>query len=134
MLHGELQNSKGLEFTGLGLVTLSVLCFAIIVSTGLQRITFNSKHKLDELELSLRQKAYSRAYHVLGVIVLLGLFYLDVASDTESTMDLWTPSVGDHWQMILWGGILYTMVLPTALLAWSMPTEEVEDDTPPTRL
>ena len=127
-LLGSIHDVLALEIGGLLLVVVALFAFIGVIGTGVQRIAADETDKLDPVELELRQKTYARAYHWVGAIALLSVLYLSIASDTQDRLGLWIPTNFDHWNAIMWGGILVIMVLPTTLLAWSLPEEEILDD------
>ena len=127
-LIGSIHDILALEIIGLLLVVVALFAFVGVIGTGVQRIAADETDKLDPVELDLRQKTYARAYHWVGAIALLSVLYLSIASDTQDKIGLWIPTNFDHWNAIMWGGILVIMVLPTTLLAWSLPEEEILDD------
>lgn len=112
---------------GYGLMLAALIAFAGIVSTGVQRITSENKALLDPLELELRQKAYSMAYHLFASGVIIAAFYAQIAIDSNEKLGLWLPASSDHWSAVMWGAIITLLVLPSACLAWSMPLD-VEDE------
>lgn len=117
------------EMFGYVLIFGALICAGIVVMTGVQRIIGDEIKGLDPIELELRRGAYAKAYHIATAIMLLGLVYLGMAFDTGK-IKLWVPSDFDHWNAIIWGGALIATLLPTAILAWSLPLEEVDDDGP----
>ena len=127
-LVGGIYNEKVLELLGYGGIFGALVCATGIVGSGLQRITAEEKDKLDEMELSLRQRATASAYHMFGAVVLLGVMYLGIASDSGARFTFWMPTNFDHWNAIIWGLILLLAVLPTSVLAWTLPADEIEDD------
>lgn len=126
-LIGDAQDNKAVWLAGMALTLCTIICFIAIVGTGVSRIAAEERKHLDPLELELRQKAYSRAYHVLGVVALIAVFYMQVAADMEAKFTLWRPTTSEHWQGVMWGALLYVFMLPTTLLAWSLPLEEIDD-------
>ena len=117
-----------LWIAGLAPIMLALLCFALITPTYFQRVNSDNQRKLDEYEIDLRRRAHTFAYQVFVGFVMLGLFYLYVVTDAEKLSWVWTPSTEDHWKAILWGVILYSLLLPTAYLAWTVSPPPQEDD------
>lgn len=112
-------NAKGdkwIQLTGFGLMIVSLLCAAVLVSSSLQRVVSEETKLLDERELVWRQKSNTFAYHTFTVLVLLMVIYFGMATDSN----WWLPSNFDHWNSIFWGIVLYATLLPTAYLAWTM--------------
>ena len=127
-LIGSINEWVPVELTGFLLIFIALFAFVGIVGTGVQRIAGEESAQLDPVELELRQKTYARAYHYVGAVFLLAILYLGIATDSQDSFGLWVPSSFDHWSAIMWGAILLVMVLPTALLSWSLPKEEIMDD------
>lgn len=67
------------------------------------------------------------AYQAFGGRPLIGLLYLSVVTDAENLSWMRKPSTEDHWEVLLWGGVLYTVRLPTAYLAWTVSPPPEED-------
>lgn len=111
------------EGVGMALVALALFAFAYIAPTYLQRITGEETKKLDELELSLRQRAYTFAYQVFAGLTLVFAIYMGLSWDLAEAgkLELWRPVTYDHWSALFWGAGLYAAILPTAYLAWIAP-------------
>ena len=127
-LLGDLNDVAAFAVGGLLLVFVALVAFVGMVGTGVQRIAGEEDAKLDPVEMDLRHRTYSRAYNYVSSAFLVALLYLAIASDTQDSIGLWVPSTFDHWSGVMWGGILLVMVLPTAILSWSLPEEEIVDD------
>ncbi len=106
-----------LEAVGFGLIIAALISFSLIASSRLTRSTQGAitAAALDERELALRRRAQSIAYQIFVVLSLVTLLYLGLAFDSER---LWRPAEWSHWSALLWGGIVYGMLLPTAAAAW----------------
>ena len=117
-----------LQLVGYGLIFISLVAFAGIVSTGVQRITAEQRRNLDSLELELRQQAYAMAFHILATIGALSTLYCMIAIDASDKIPLWVPTTSDHWNGIFWAIMVAVFVLPTACLSWRMPVEDTEAD------
>ena len=61
----------------------------------------------------------SGAYLTFTALFLAAIAYAGVASD----MGWWVPHSYENWNALFWGVMLYSALLPTAFLAWSMPEE-----------
>lgn len=66
---------------GYGFVLMSLLCFAALVNSSLQRIVAETPDKLDEYEMQLRSRAMNLSYTLFTAIVLAGVIYAAIASD-----------------------------------------------------
>ena len=111
------------EIVGFTLIGLSVLAFALIAPSWMQRIVGEEKKRLDEFELDLRARAYAFGYQVFAALTVLFAIYMALSIDLVDSgkLNLWTPTTYDHWNAIFWGAMLYAFVLPTAWLAWAGP-------------
>ncbi|MEO0466251.1 MAG: hypothetical protein AAF216_06890 [Pseudomonadota bacterium] len=120
----------GTDYPGLhplyliGFVTILValICFVLLMPSYLQRISGEEICLLDEFELDMRRRAHTFAHHLFGGMTLLGLFYMFLVTDAERLSGLWRPTTGDRWNSIFWGALLIVLTLPSAYLAWKMPT------------
>jgi hypothetical protein len=99
---------------GYGLILLSLIAYAPLIGTSLQRIVGEDAKLLDEYELRLRGRALSASYTVLSAMVLLLVIYAAIASDKG----YWVPDSYDAFNGLFWGIFLYASVLPTAVLSW----------------
>ncbi|HYO43286.1 MAG TPA: hypothetical protein VES19_08825 [Candidatus Limnocylindrales bacterium] len=71
--------------------------------------------QLDERQIRVRDRAYLEAYRVFALIVLLVLLVGGIASDVlEPPITL----TYDVVQPLVWGALLYSMFLPSAVVAW----------------
>jgi hypothetical protein len=71
--------------------------------------------QLDERQIRVRDRAYLEAYRVFAVIVLLVLLLGGIAADgLEEPITL----TYDVVQPLIWGALLYSMFLPSAVVAW----------------
>lgn len=128
LLVGERDGFAWIEVAAFSPIILSLICFVLIAPNYFQRISSDSKCKLDEYEIDLRRRAHTFAYQAFGGLVMLGLLYFYVVTDAEKLSWMWQPSTEDHWQAILCGAILYTLLLPTAYLAWTVSPPMEEDE------
>jgi hypothetical protein len=74
--------------------------------------------QLDERQIRVRDRAYLDAYRVFALLVMVVLVVGGIAADAldqrvELTFDLVQP--------LIWGAILYGMILPSAAVAWREP-------------
>ena len=127
----------GLDTLGGALIFLAALAFAHTLPSYIGRIAYSRQvlgrmgddYQLDEVELDVRRRATSFAYHVFCALVLVGIGYMIVASDmiNAGKADLWVPRIDDHWIAIALGALLYALLLPVAYLAWTMPEPSDEE-------
>jgi hypothetical protein len=71
--------------------------------------------QLDERQIRVRDRAYLDAYRAFAVIVLLVLFVGGIVADW---LEPPIPLTYDVVQALMWGALLYSMVLPSAVVAW----------------
>lgn len=127
------------EAVGGALFMISVIGLIFALPSYLSRIAFvpqvfrfvDGTASLDELEIDFRRRSQAFAFQVFSLITLGGIMYLVIASDIVNAGEgnLWMPRVDDHWLAILFGALIYILMLPLAYLAWKLP-QPVEDDDP----
>jgi hypothetical protein len=66
----------------------------------------------------VRNNAYRLAYTVVATIVLLFGLFGTVALDGGK---MWLPQTYNQASYLLWGAILLTLTLPSAIIAWTEP-------------
>lgn len=98
---------------------ITLIAAAPVVGSRLQRIVGDEAGQLDEMELQLRHLATSRAYLAFTAAAVLGVAYCGFATNAG----LWRPNLFEHWNGLFWGLFLYASLLPTAILAWTLPAE-----------
>ena len=133
LLIDEREGFSWIELAGFSPILLSMIAFICVLPSYFSRITRDSKCSLDEYELDLRRRAMTFAYQAFGGLTLIGLMYLQIASDAAANPDsrlygVWVPDNGDHWSAIIWGAILYALLLPTTYLAWTTAPPPEEDE------
>lgn len=90
----------------------------LYVNTNLWNLGNGPDKNLDERQIQVRNNAYRHAYTVIAsLVVVIGLYYA-IALDKDA---LWIPQTYDQASYFLWGAILLTMTLPSAILAWTEP-------------
>lgn len=114
---------------GLAAVTLSLLAFAVLAESSLQRQAQEREALLDERELAERNRAAFLAYSLFSGVVLIGLLYLYIGADfvSRGKVHLWLPNEASHWEAIFVGLLVLSLTLPTAVLAWTR-TESLDGD------
>ncbi len=116
--------SQGLSaiaaLAGTVLCLLAFAGFMLVLFSDFYRITFVGAPDLDEREIAQRADAMLGAYVCLGLITVLGLFYFMVARVAAEgwNLALWTPATGGEWRAILFGAVIYVMILPASFLIW----------------
>lgn len=113
------------SITGLLMVALAMLAFAVLAGSSFQRQAQEPDAKLDERELAQRNRAAYRAFSVFASLVALGLLYMNLRLDFADRFDLWAPVTPEHWNALFWGVIILSLTLPAAFLAWEQePPQE----------
>jgi hypothetical protein len=74
--------------------------------------------QLDERQIAIRDRAYLMSYRILAVIMLLGIFAFSIAPDV---LDRPLTITFETMQPLTWGAILYSLILPSAVIAWQEP-------------
>jgi len=82
---------------------------------------------LDERQLALRQRAYTRAYNVLGPVTLIALLYAEAAQGTRA----WLPQTFFDWQLVFWTVWGVWIGTPSAVLSWEEPDPQPDVDDHP---
>lgn len=88
---------------------------------------------VDERQLQVRDRAFYRAYQILSSLFGLWVVYEGIARTNERQW-FWVPQTFDQYQAIVWGYLLVSMTLPSALIAWNEPDLIDSDDTPANEL
>lgn len=110
------------NLAGFGLIIVSLLAYAALAGTRLNRLTGEERGRLDEYERNLRAGAMETSYQLFAALALLGIIYLAIGSDAG----WWLPSGYEQWNGIFWGAFLWSSLLPTAVLAFRLRTDEDE--------
>ena len=111
------------QVVGFGLILLSLVAFAALAGTRLNRLTGEERGRLDEYERNLRAGALETSYQLLSALSLLAVIYLAIGSDAG----WWIPSGYEQWNGVFWGLFLWVSVLPTAVLAFRLRGDENEE-------
>ena len=106
------------SITGLLMVALAMLAFAVLAGASFQRQAQARDAKRDERELAQRNRATYRAFSLFASLVALGLLYMNLRLDFADRFDLWAPVTPEHWNALFWGVIVLSLTLPAAFLAW----------------
>jgi hypothetical protein len=83
---------------------------------------------LDERQLQVRDRAFYRAYQIAASVFGLWVVY-DAIARTAERQWFWTPTTFNQYQAIVWGYLLLSMTLPSAVIAWTEPdtTEDLDE-------
>lgn len=114
-----LTDSKFVNIAGILLTSFLIMgtFIYLYVDTNLWNLGNAPDKDLDERQIQVRDNAYRYAYMGLATGLLLGGIYYTLAVDKA----LWLPSTYDQANYFLWGIILLTLTLPSAILAWTEP-------------
>ncbi|MBL8156629.1 MAG: hypothetical protein JNM70_20800 [Anaerolineae bacterium] len=106
------------------ILAVATAMFAYRLMRGdLWRIAHEEDRKLDEREIVLRNRAYRSAYITLSSVALLALVYWQIASDAG----LWLPQGEAVQTILIAGAFLFSLTLPSAVLAWIAPPRLPEE-------
>lgn len=119
----------GADIVGLLMITASLVAFALVAGSSLQRQAQEPEYKLDERERAERNRATYLSYSMFSALVIAGAFYLMIATDLAQSgrAFLWIPQTGDHWNGIVCGLLLLSLTLPAAVLAWRGASPDAEE-------
>jgi hypothetical protein len=112
-----------LEAVGYALITVALLAALPVLGSPLQRITAEQTGKLDEMELQMRYRATSIAFWIFCAGVQIAVLYFAIASEAG----WWRPTTYEAFNAIFWGVLLYSALLPTAVLTWTMRSDPLEN-------
>ena len=122
-LLSEFGPSRWSHLAGLGLVLVSLIGVAVLMSSSLQRIVGEKIELLDEYELKLRNRAMSASYTAFTVLALLAVIYAAIAADAG----WWVPSEYGDFNGLFWGIFLYASILPSVFLTWQMDPSDMAE-------
>ncbi|MDP3492737.1 MAG: hypothetical protein Q8R82_06450 [Hyphomonadaceae bacterium] len=128
LVTGPAQVEAAYDLAGLLVVAVSLLIFAMLAGSSLQRQSQEQETMLDERELMERNRAAYGAHSIFAAIVLLGIIYLMIGNDlvANGKLAVWLPETGSHWNGVFWGLLLAALTLPSAVLAWRKSPAEPE--------
>lgn len=118
-------STRWFGIVGILLVALAALASIPVFSSRLYKIVGDGTIKLDEFETQLRLQSITTAYHILVSILLVAIIYLAIAADSAR---LWLPTTYGHFNAIFWGGTLYAMLIPAAVLVWRLKDTEMDEE------
>lgn len=109
-------------------IAVAVLGLAVLMAAAMLYLFRRSMAQapdamLDERQVRIRDRAYLTAYQVFAGITLVALLLLGIGADALDTPITLTFDV---LQPVIWGTILYGIVLPSAVVAWQEPDLDVE--------
>lgn len=114
---GDSWNNGPLGLLGLALFVGAIGCaWALLFRTPYWNWGHAPDNCLDERELAIRNRCYRVSYSTYTAITLLPVIYASIAVDHPR---LWLPHTYDEVSRIVWGLILASVTLPSALLAWN---------------
>lgn len=94
----------------------AVMTLAGVLLYRFQRSLAQSpEDRLDERQVAVRDRAYLHSYRILSGGVLLGLLAAAIAPDL---LDRPLSVSYETMQPLLWAAILYSIILPSAVVAW----------------
>ena len=106
-----------------GLLLLSTVS-AILMAYGYARGRIDGrKALLDERDLEMREHAYAVAHRFLAAVLIGATAAVEVCLTNGNTLHL---NANDTLPVMMWV-VVYVPVLPSLMLAWSEPTQPVDD-------
>ncbi len=119
-------------WVGLPAIGVTGLVWAIVVAglglgvllgaLGLYQFQRSMAHtpdaQLDERQIAIRDRAYLVSYRILATFMLLAIFALSIAPDV---LDRPLAVTFETMQPLMWGALLYSFILPSAVIAWQEP-------------
>lgn len=100
----------------------------ILVDYGLwsfrQSLAQAPEAALDERQVAIRDRAYLESYRILSGVLLLGVLVVGILPDL---LDRSLQVTFETIQPVMWGLIHYTIILPSAVVAWREPDLESDD-------
>jgi uncharacterized membrane protein len=110
-------------------LVVAAIGFAVIVGAATLYVFRRSMAQapdaqLDERQVRIRDRAFLVAYQVFAGLTLLGLLVVGIGSDA---IDRPITLTYDTMQPLVWGVILYGIILPSAIVAWQEPDLDREE-------
>jgi hypothetical protein len=116
-----------------GLIALALPGFLMLgichwtVSQVVQAYSLSAQKSVprpDERQVLVRDRAFVTSYQILSGLLCLGILYATIAG-----AHWWHPSTNE-WKAGLFGSLLLSATLPSAVIAWGEPDEpaEVEEE------
>jgi len=112
-----LDNYQFIEIAGLGILAILLVgtFIYLYVNINLWNLGNAPDNDLGESQIKVRNESYRYSYIVIATLLLLGVICMAIAFDAG----LWFPSTYEEGNAIVWGAILLTMTLPSAIIAWN---------------
>jgi hypothetical protein len=103
------------EAVGYAFIAVALIAALPVLGSPLHRITAENIGQLDEMELQMRYRATGIAFWIFCAGVQIAVLYFAIASEAG----WWRPTTYEGFNAIFWGVVLYSALLPTAVLAWT---------------
>jgi len=97
---------------------LGVILAAIALYQFRRRMAQSPDRDLDERQIAIRDRAYLVSYRAFSAIVLGGLLVAGILPDV---LDRPLAVTFEAVQPVFWGAFLYSIILPSAVVAWQEP-------------
>ncbi|HEX5829301.1 MAG TPA: hypothetical protein VFY23_17365 [Candidatus Limnocylindrales bacterium] len=107
-----------------GAIGLAVLMASFTLYQFRRSMAQSPDAMLDERQVRVRDRAYLVAYQAFAGMTLIVLLLLGIGADA---LDAPVTLTYDVIQPLIWGAILYGMVLPSAVVAWQEPDLDGEE-------
>jgi hypothetical protein len=101
-----------------GALGLGVILAATSLYQFRRRMAQSPDRDLDERQIAIRDRAYLVSYRVFCAIVLVGLLVVGILPDV---LDRPLALTFETVQPLFWGAFLYSIILPSAAVAWQEP-------------
>lgn len=115
----------------LGSALIVLALFAAVFGlqrTGVHRVATERPEFLDDGERLIRDRVLAQAYRVFATLMVLGLVYADIGADLNRKFGWSLPMPQDDLLYATGAVILLALLLPSAMLAWRLPAEELTGD------
>lgn len=109
-----------------GVVMFAGLSTIVSGSGGRRDLANETDAALDERERQVRDHAYRFAYVGVASAFMLLITYAAIVHDSGRG---WLPRTWNESQAIVWGVLLLTWTLPSAVVAWTEPDPIADEPT-----
>lgn len=110
-------------------IVSTVLIHELLLLPSTQKIANKADTDLDERQTAVRDNAHRTAYQILGSVVLMTLFLLQMLTAGPLSESSWTPDVSARGlvEVVIPTAVWMYVTLPTAVIAWTEPDTELDE-------